>query len=218
VPPARLLGVALVAALTVTGCSGGGDSAAKKKDQTEASSAEFTHAAVRLAVSGADRVSPHAKLGRLEDSTTADVVAVVQQLLLVTSAKPLVEGTAGRGLAELFTRDAGARAAGQDRHVFFDDSLPRFGVLTPVASRLHLTGLAGTQDPSTALVIARFLWDVTSKAHPADRVTRDGELSLVKVGGGWRIGAYTITVTRSVDGSTTTTTASTTTTTAKGSK
>lgn len=216
-PPARLVGVALVAALAVTGCSGGGDSAAKKKNDTEASSAEFTHAAVRLGVSKAELVSPHKAIGPLEQSTTDDVVAVVQQLLLVTSAQPLVEGKAGRGLAELFTTDAGARAAGADRPVFFDDALPRFGALNPVASRVTLTGLAGTRDPSTALVIARFLWDVTSKAHPTNRVTRDGELSLIKVGGAWRIGAYAIAATRTVDGDTTTTTASTTTT-AKGSK
>ena len=217
-PPARLVGVALVAALAVTGCSGGGDSAAKKKkDETEASSAEFTHAAVRLSVSKAELVSPHKALGPLEQSTTEDVVAVVQQLLLVTSARPLVEGKAGSGLAELFTKDAAAHAAGKDRPVFFDDALPRFGTLTPVASRVTLTGLASTQDGSTALVIARFLWDVTSKTHPTDRVTRDGELSLIKSGGGWRIGAYVITATRTIDGDTTTTTASTTTT-AKGSK
>ena len=216
-PPARLLGVALVAALAVTGCSGGSDSA-KKKDDTETSSAEFTRAAVRLSVSGADLVSPHQKLGPLEQNTTDDVVAVVQQLLLVTSAQPLVEGKAHGTVADLFTKDAGARAAGQDHRVFFDDALPRFGQLTPVASRVRLTALAGSQDPSTALVIARFLWDVTSKAKPSNRVTRDGELSFIKVGHEWRIGAYTITVTRSVDGDTTTTTASTTTTTAKGSK
>jgi hypothetical protein len=218
VPPGRLLGVALVAALTVTGCSGGGDSATKKKDDTEASSAEFTRASVRLAVSKAELVSPHQKIGPLEQNTTDDVVAVVQQLLLVTSAQPLVEGKARGTLTDLFTKDAAARATGHDRSVFFDDGLPRFGTLTPVASRVRLTGLAGTQDPSTALVIARFLWDVTSKAHPANRVTRDGELSFVKVGHEWRIGAYAITATRTVDGATTTTTASTTTTTGKDSK
>ena len=217
-PPARLVGVALVAALTVTGCSGGGDSAAKKKkDETEASSAEFTRAGVRLSVSATELISPHKKRGPLEQSTTADVVAVVQQLLLDTSAKPLVEGKAGAGVAELFTKDAGARVVGADRPVFFDDAVPRFGALTTVASRVHLTALAGTQDPSTALVIARFLWDVTSKAHPANRITRDGELSLIKVGGTWRIGAYAIAATRTIDGDTTTTTASTTTTTT-GSK
>ena len=155
-----------MAALAVTGCSGGGDSATKKKDDTEASSAEFTRAAVRLAVSKAELVSPHAKLGPLEQNTTDDVVAVVQQLLLVTSARPLVEGRSSGTLTDLFTKDAAAHAAGQDRPVFFDDGLPRFGTLTPVASRVMLTGLAGTQDPSTALVIAPSL-DVTSKAHPA---------------------------------------------------
>lgn len=217
-PPARLVGVALAAALTVSACSGGGDSAAKKKkEDTEASSAEFTHAAVRLAVSKAELVSPHKALGPLEQSTTEDVVAVVQQLLLVTSAQPLVEGKAGRGLAELFTKDAAARVAGKDRPVFFDDGLPKFGTLTPVASRVTLTGLASTKDGTTALVIARFLYDVTSKARPANRVTRDGELSLIKVDGGWRIGAYAIAATRTIDGETTTTTASTTTT-VKGSK
>lgn len=208
-PPARLLAVALAIALTVTACSGGGDSAKKNAD-AETSSAEFTRASVRLAVSGADLVSPHQKMAPLDGDTAADVVAVVQQLLLVTSAKPLVEGKPGAGLAELFTRDAGTRVVDHDRAVFFDDSLPRFGTLRPLASRVRLTALAGSTDPSPALVIARYLWDVTSTADPANRVTRNGELSLIKVGGIWKIGAYAISVTRSVDGSTTTTTATST--------
>lgn len=202
----KVLFVACAAMLVVAGCSNG-DSKQSKKDDTETSSEEFTRAAVRLGVSKAELVSPHQAMGPLEKPTTDAVVGIVQKLLLVTSAKPLVEGTAGSGLEDLFTTDAGARASGKDRAVFFDEHLPLFGELKPSAARVRLTGLAGSMDPATALVIAKYVWDVTSVKHPGDRVTRNGELSLVKVNGAWKIGAYAISVTRTVDDETTTTTA-----------
>ena len=62
-------------------------------------------------------------------------------------------------------------------------------------------------DPATALVVASFVWDVASKLHPGDRVTRTGELSLIPVDGTWRIAAYKVTVKRTIDSITTTTTA-----------
>jgi hypothetical protein len=206
VPPRRIGAVAFVAALAVAGCSSG-DDGAKKKDDAKTSSAEFTHAAVKLGVSKAELVSPHAALGPLEQVTTDAVVAIVQELLLDTSAKPLVEGKPGTTVADLFTTDAGTRVAGPDRKAFFDDAVGTFGPLTPKAARVRLTGLAGSADPTTALVVAKYVWDVTSTKRPTDRVTRNGELSLVKVGNQWKIAAYAITVTRTVDGETTTTTA-----------
>ena len=205
-PPRRIGAVAFVAALAVAGCSSGDDSA-KKKDDTKTSSAEFTHAAVQLGVSKAELVSPHAALGPLEQETTDAVVAIVQELLLETSAKPLIEGKPGTKLAPLFTADAGARASGPDRKAFFDDAVGTFGPLTPKAARVRLTGLAGSADPKTSLVVAKYVWDVTSTKRPADRVTRNGELSLVKVNNEGKIAAYDITVTRTVDSETTTTTA-----------
>ena len=207
-PPAfrRILLVAFAAALAVTGCSGGNDEA--KKKPTETSSDEFTRAAVTLEVTRAELVSPHKALSPLEQATRDKVQAVIERLLLVTSAGPLVEGKAGGGFADLFTPDAGARAANNDREVFFDEGLPRFGELTRHEARVGLTGLAGTLDPATSLVVAKYVWDVTSVERPNDRVMRTGEVSLVPVDGHWKIGAYTVVVTRTIDDTTTTTTAS----------
>jgi hypothetical protein len=76
-----------------------------------------------------------------------------------------------------------------------------------------MTGLAGSEDPKTALVVATYTWDVSSAEHPGDRVVRTGELSLVPSSAAgkttWRIGAYTIAVERTVGDETTTTTATT---------
>ena len=205
-PPAfrRILFVAFAATLAVTGCSGGSDA---KKKPAETSSAEFSRAKVTLDVTRAELVSPHKALGPLEETTTDAVQAVIERLLLVTSAGPLVEGRAGSGFADLFTPDAGVRAANNDREAFFDEGLPRFGELREREARLGMTGLAGTMDPATGLVVAKYVWDVTSVEHPNDRVTRTGEISLVPVAGHWKIGAYTVVVTRTVDDTTTTTTA-----------
>jgi hypothetical protein len=199
----RILFVALVVTTVLTGCTGG----AKKHAATQTSSETFTRATVKLDVSRAELVSPHQVLGPLDPATTDKVRTVVERMLLVTSASPLVEGRAGAGFAELFTPDAGARAASSDRAAVFDEGLPRFGTLHTDTARVGLTGLAGTLDPSTALVVAKFDWDVTSVDRPNDRVTRTGELSLIPVGGTWKIGAYTVVVTRTIDDTTTTTTA-----------
>jgi hypothetical protein len=205
VPPQRLLACALVLALAVTGCSGGDDD--DDKDDAETSSTEMVKAAVELDVTRAELVSPHAALGPLDGETKDAVTDVVEDLLLVTSATPLVEGKAGAGFADLFTGDAGARAAGDDRDVFFDEDVPRFGELTEEEASLELTGLAGTLDPAVQLVVAEFRWNVTSLERPLDRVTRSGDLHLIRDGDEWKIGAYTMIVTRTVDEVTTTTTA-----------
>lgn len=203
----RILFVALAVVLAA-GCSGG----AKQHTGTETSSTAFTKPTVALEVGSADLVSPHKAFGPLERSTTDAAVKVVERLLLITSAQPLAAGKAGPGFAALFTPDAGARAAGVDRAAFFDEGLPSFGELKPNVARVRLTGLAGSMDPATALVVARFAWDVGSTDHPGDRIVRSGELSLILDGGHWRIGAYTLTVKRTIDDTTTTTTATTATT------
>jgi hypothetical protein len=128
--------------------------------------------------------------------------------LRITSAEPLGAGRAGGGFADLFTGDAGARAAEHDRAAFFDEGLPLFGELDHHAARVGLTGLAGSMDPATSLVVATFVWDVESANQPGNRVQRSGELSLIPGDDGeWRIGAYSITVHRTIDNETTTTTA-----------
>lgn len=201
---------AFALALAVAGCSrDDDDDASRDVDDTETSAAEFEHAAVALEVSRADLVSPHAPKTFLDVGTRDAVQDVVERLLLITSAGPLVEGKAGGGFADLFTDDAGARAANADRAVFFDEGITTdehaFGELTPVEARVGMSALAGSMDPATALVVARYVWTVEGAS--GDRIARTGELSLVPDGDTWKIGAYTITVTRDLAGTSTTTTA-----------
>lgn len=210
-PPIRLTALAIAVLLTA-GCSSGGSkdrSPQDDADDAETSSATFTKPKVDLLLSRAELVSPHQALGSLDAKTSDAVAGVVERLLLVTSAGPLAEGKAGKGFADLFTPDAGARAAGADRAAIFDEGLPLFGELKPTEARVGLTGLAGTMDPATGVVVASFVWDVSSKLHPGDRVTRTGELSLVPGDGTWRIAAYKLSVKRTIDDRTTTTTATT---------
>lgn len=207
-PPTRSLAIAVALALAVAGCSGGGDDDDKKGD-TDTSSAEFVKPTVELAVSKAELVSPHQALGPLDEPTKQAVTDVVEDLLLITSAGPLSAGKAGGGFADLFTPDAGDRAAGVDRHVVFDEDVPLFGELHPEEATLELTGLAGSMDPATAFVVANYRWTVTSVERPGDRVARVGELQLVPDGGEWKIAAYGLIVKRTVGGKTTTTTATT---------
>lgn len=202
-PPQRLLACALVLALAVTACSGDDDDGG----DAETSSTQMVRASVDMDVTRAELVSPHAALGPLDAETKDAVAGVIEDLLLVTSASPLVEGTAGPGFADLFTGDAGARAAGVDRAVLFDEGVPGFGELREEEATIELTGLAGTLDPAAQLVVAEFRWDVTSVERPRDRVTRWGDLQLIPEGDAWKIGAYTMVVTRTVGDETTTTTA-----------
>jgi hypothetical protein len=211
VPPTRLTKILVAAAalaLSVSACSGGDDDEAKP--DTETSAAEFDLPVVELELTRAELVSPHAPKSYLDAETTEAVTDVVERLLLVTSAGPLAEGKAGGGFPDLFTPDAGARAAGDDRAVFFDEGVRRFGTLKLVTATIGMTGLAGTMDPATGVVVATYEWTVDSTEHPGDRVARRGEISLVPDGKDWKIGAYTIVVTRTVDRASTTTTASST--------
>lgn len=196
-------------ALAVTSCSGGDDDDDAARDDTATSSTEMVKATVDLTVGRADLVSPHAALGPLDEGTKNAVERAVEDLLLITSASPLVEGKAGAGFADLFTPDAGAKASGADRDVFFDEGLPRFGEIVPEEATVEMTGLAGSMGPATALVIAEFRWNVVSSERTTDRVVRAGELQLIPDGDAWKIGAYTLVVTRTVADQTTTTTATT---------
>lgn len=204
-PPTKLAAVALALALTV-GCSGGDDDDTSA-DDTEASSNQLIKPNVELTVTRADLVSPHRALGPLDDPTRTTALAVVQDLLRIASAEPLSNGEAGRGFAELFTPDAAARAATEDRAAFFDEDLPRFGELEQREATVELVGLAGGMDPATKLVVARFAWEVESSLRPGDRVRRTGDVSLIPDGKAWRIAAYSLNVARTIDDETTTTTA-----------
>lgn len=204
----RLAALAVALALAVTGCSGGGDDD-DAKDDADTSSAEFVKPRVKLTVAKADLVSPHQALAPLDRPTKQAVTDVVEDLLLITAAGPLSAGKAGSGFADLFTPDAGARAAGPDRGVVFDEGVPSFGELRQEKATLELIGLAGSMDPATSLVVAVYHWTVTSVERPSDRIERKGELHLIPDGDAWKIGAYVLAVTRTVAGETTTTTATT---------
>lgn len=208
-PPKKLTALA-IAVLLAASCSGGSSKDAKKDDaETQSSSATATKPKVTLDVTRAELVSPHKDQGALGDKTTVAVADAVQHLLLVTSVGPLTSGKPGKGFADLFTPDAGARAAGVDRATIFDEGLPRFGELKQKQASVVLTGLAGTMDPATSLVVAHFTWDVASTRHKGDRVVRSGDLSLIPVDGHWRIAAYDITVKRTIADRTTTSTVTT---------
>lgn len=204
-PPRKLTALA-IAVLLAASCSGGSSKDAKK-DDAQSSSATFTKPTVALDVTRAELVSPQQEQRALEDTTTFATADLVKRLLLITSAEPLTAGKPGKGFADLFTPDAGARAAGEDRAVVFDEGLPSFGELEQNQASVVLTGLAGSMDAATSLVIAHFTWDVASKHHHGDRVVRTGDLSLIPVEGHWLVAAYDISVKRTIGDRTTTTTA-----------
>jgi hypothetical protein len=207
--PKRLQSLVVALALAVAACSGdsGGDDGTGDAggDDRSTSSAELAEASVELELTRGELVSPHAPKAYLDAGTTESIKGVVERLLLVTSAGPLVDGKAGGGFADLFTDDAGARAANADRAAFFDEGVEDFGELTPVEARVGMSALAGSMDPKAALVVARYRWIVEGAS--GDRITRFGELSLIPAGDGWKIGAYAISVTRDLGGTSTTTTA-----------
>lgn len=208
-PPKRISATAFAVALAVTACSGGGSSSAGHPS-TKRSTTELARASSKLALGRAELVSPHQVLGPLDPATSDAVVAVVQRFVRVASSVPLASGgvaRTGRRFSALFTPDAATRAAREDRAALVDDSLPPFGAIKPTAARVALTGLAGPSSPTAAFVVARLVWDVRSVDHPGDRVVRTGELSLIPVGGTWKIAAYDVVVKRTIDGVTTTTTA-----------
>lgn len=205
----KLIAVAAALVLAATGCSGDDDDTVGKIATTTTAVAQADLPDVELDVIRAELISPHQALGPLDDATRDRVVDVVERLLLATSAAPLAIGKTGGGFADLFTPDAGARAANADRSVLFDEGVPRFGALRPVAGTVDLRGLADFAGPEAALVVATFDWTVESTERAGDRVQRRGELSLIPDGDDWRIGAYTIAVTRTIGSSSTTTTAAT---------
>lgn len=203
-PPRKMTAVVLALAL-VAGCSGGGDDEASERDET--SSTAFEQPTVALDVRTAELVSSRAARAALGDDVTSDITEVVEDLLLITSAGPLTLGRAGPGFAELFTPDAGARAAGPDRAAMFDEGLPSFGTLEPSNTSIGITALNGPFDNAPAFAVVDLQWDVGGSRRPGDRVVRTGELSLLLGEDGWKIAAYDLHVERTVDDETTTTTA-----------
>ncbi|MCU1374087.1 MAG: hypothetical protein JWO68_1373 [Actinomycetia bacterium] len=159
---------------------------------------------LKLDVVAWDQVSPAKKFGPLDDPNRASATRALQQAFDATVVDPLTKGKAG-SIDRVFTGDAAARAAGQDRAALYDEGLPRVRRLVADKLNVRLTALAGT-DGKPALVVAKIDWDVAS-ADGKVRVKRIGELSMVPVFGTWLVGAYTVLTSRTVGGSTTTTTA-----------
>jgi len=200
---------AVVLALFVTlgaACSGGSDGDGDAAEET--SSTAFEQPTVALEVRSADLVSTHAARAPLAADVTSEITEVVEKLLTITSAEPLTLGEAGGGFAELFTPDAGAAAAGEDRAAFFDEGLPSFGTLEPANTSIAITALNGAMTTDAAFAVVDLQWDVGGTRDPGDRIVRTGELSLVRGDGGWKIAAYDVHVQRTIAEETTTTTAS----------
>ena len=209
-PLPKMTAVVLASALALAACSGGGDGDDDAREET--SSTSFEKPAVALDVRSADLVSTHAARAPLPADVTSEITELVEDLLLITSAGPLTLGEAGAGFADLFTPDAGAVAAGEDRAAIFDEGLPSFGSLEPANTSIAITALNGAMSTEAAFAVVDLQWDVHGTANPGDRVVRTGELSLVRGDGGWKIAAYDLHVKRTIADETTTTSATTETT------
>lgn len=192
-------------ALLGAACSGGDDD---ENTADETSSTSFEQPSVALDVRSADLVSTHAARGPLPADVTSEITELVEELLTITSAEPLTLGEAGAGFADLFTPDAGAAAAGEDRAAIFDEGLPSFGTLEPANTSIAITALNGAMSTEAAFAVVDLQWDVRGSRNATDRVVRTGELSLVRGETGWKIAAYDLHVERTIADETTTTTAS----------
>lgn len=208
-PLPKMTAVVLASALALAACSGGDD---EDDAREETSSTSFEQPSVALEVRSADLVSTHAARAALPSEVTSEITEMIEQLLLITSAEPLTLGEAGGGFADLFTPDAGAQAAGEDRAAIFDEGLPSFGALEPDDASIGITALNGAMSTEAAFAVVDLQWDVGGTRNPGDRIVRTGELSLVRGEGGWKIAAYDLHVERTIADETTTTTASTETT------
>lgn len=197
------LAVALVAGLTLAGCSSGSD---EPQARPGISQQRADAAALELDVTAAEVVSPHQARGPLEGPTREAVLATLQKTFDATVVQALRDGRGG-SLQELFTGDAAERAAGADRAALFDDDAGPVDELVVDKANVRLTGLHGATTEA-ALVVAKIDWDVRS-ADGSVRVQRIGELSLIPVFGSWLVGAYTVITNRTAGGETTTTTAAT---------
>lgn len=196
--------VVLVTALALAACSGDdGDENVRE----ETSSTSYEQLSVALEVRSADLVSTHAARGPLPAEVTSAITEVVERLLLITSAEPLITGEAGAGFADLFTPDAGAAAAGGDRAAIFDEGLPSFGALEPANTSIAITALNGAMSTEAAFAVVDLQWDVGGTRNPSDRIVRTGELSLVLGDDGWKVAAYDLHVERTIADETTTTSA-----------
>ena len=174
----------------------GGDGAPPPKSVGEAVPAPTTTTtsvppSVSLTVTGAEVVGPVSSGSPLVDPTLAEVVALVDGFLDVTSLGPLT-GRPGPGLSHLLLDGAAAQAAREDRAVVFDEGMPPAASVTASEATVSFRALAGT-DGGLQLVVADFVWDVTAGAV---RVRRTGELTIVPTASGWQIGTYDVAVER----------------------
>ena len=160
--------------------------------------------AIPLRVTGAEVVSPNHGQQALDATTRDAVAAVVQRLLDASVVQPLSHGTLGP-VGPLFTTAAGQHAVFADHAAFFDDGVAQVQRVDSHTADVQLTALADDQD-HTALVVAKFNWDITGNGGNVHVVHR-GELSLIPAFGGWLVSAYDVAVARSVNGNTTSTTA-----------
>ncbi|MCU1380443.1 MAG: hypothetical protein JWN29_3426 [Acidimicrobiales bacterium] len=190
--------------LLASACSSGSKEAQAQPGITEQHAAQADQGDLALDVVASDEVSPQHALGPLDEVNRTAAMTSLQRTFDATVVRPVTTGKAG-SIDTVFTADAAARAAGQDRAALFDEGLPRVRDLVADKANVRLTALGG-DDGKPALIVAKIDWDVRS-ADGKVRVRRIGELSMVPVLGTWLIGAYTVTTSRTVGGSTTTTTA-----------
>lgn len=202
-PLPKMTAVVLALLVLLGACSGGDED---ENTAEETSSTSFERPVVALEIRNADLVSTHAARSPLPAEVTSEITDIVERLLVITSAEPLTLGDAG-DVAPLFTPDAAAQAAFDDRAAIFDEGLPSFGQLEARNTSIAITALNGPMSTEAAFAVVDLQWDVRGSRNPTDRVVRTGELSLVKGEDGWKIAAYDLHVERTIGDETTTTTA-----------
>jgi hypothetical protein len=206
---AAAVAFALVAALGVASCSGGGDSSTAASTSTTAPTTR-----IELPLGNVSADSPGAPVTVSADQSQRILDAVTTYVKGAT-VQPLRSGTPTTAdLSGLFDTGTLATATTTDRGVVLDEGLPKVtGDLTITAQPIGMVGL-GDQSGHLALITTGLLLDVRGQTAVKDsplHVVRRADLVLQPdPSGTWKITAYSMVVARDGAGLTPTTTSSAT--------
>jgi hypothetical protein len=203
------IGFAVIAALGLAACSGGGSDSSSKPTTTVA---KGTHLEMKLGDVSAASAGPAVTVSAEQAQQVLDALTTYVKDATV---EPLRSGKPAKAdLAAVFDATTLTPATTTDRGVVFDEGLPKvIGDLDVVSSPVTIVGL-GDLTGNLALVTAAFVVDAKGptaiKGNPL-HISRHADLVLAPDGaGGWKITSYDMLVTRDgggLDATTTTTTA-----------
>jgi|SRR4051794_6851858 hypothetical protein len=186
--------VALVAALGLAGCSGGGDSASSA---ATTSLPRSTRIELPLGDVSADSAGAPVNVSPEQSQAVLDVL---DTYLKDATVQPLRSGKpASADLGAVFDATTLTPATTTDRGVVFDEGLPRVsGKLDVEGQPVNLVGL-GDQGGNLSLVTAAMLVDVKGQtAGQGDplHIVRRADFVLAPVTGAWKVTSYRVVVTR----------------------